>query len=65
VSSWEACGTNQTACPDMYVCFTSHSEIFLLGHLIDLCMLLHELERFFSLINPVTVMIILYVTNPS
>jgi len=64
VSSWEACGKNQTACPDMYVCFTSHSD-FLLGYLIDFCMLLHKLEFFSLIINSIIVMIFLYIANPS
>lgn len=63
VSSWEACGRNQTACPDMYVRLASHSD-FLLGYLIDFCMLLHKLEFLFSLINSVIVIIFLYIANP-
>jgi len=54
VSSWEACGKNQTACPD-----------FLLGYLIDFCMLLHKLEFFSLIINSIIVMIFLYIANPS
>jgi hypothetical protein len=31
VSSWEACGKNQNVCPDMYICFASHSDFLCLG----------------------------------
>lgn len=28
VSSWEACGKNQTVCPDMYIYALLHIQIF-------------------------------------
>ena len=60
VPSWEDCGKNQTACPDMYalLCFAFR---ILLGYLVDFC----RDSLACSLVNSVIAKIFLYAANSS